>query len=327
MVIGLLATIWRFKSHFSHTLLVLSVLVGFSFVNTSRVYATRWFAVAGGGVLSGKTSSTGIQDNAIPSSGLPADFNSDVVQRSGSADLETFGTLISSAGQDVHQTPSGNTNDVYLKNGGQALALTLPFPPAGENLDITPVSNCNNMLRGSALQPMGSSAPFRIYTTTVSCLNIAISQVVPATGYNLNGSGLVVLFVSRDGSNTININRNLISSAGDDERLLVITNANVRVQSTVGGAPATLTFDSPAHVQMGFLALGTVNVDNGGLAVILEGPLMGNGDVTLWRNIASSYPGVFVKYNPLYTAFLAQAFDDAFKVGGLHQTKYTWRYE
>lgn len=317
MVTGSLHATFHFK-----IFLVISVS-SFLFL-FPKAFAADWFSVYGAGVLSGKVSGIGIQNNSVPSSGLPVGFYSNVIQTGSGVGRPSFGSLISSVDKDISAT-----QDAYVINTANTFSILYDIITSDGThyTSSTLGANCATKLTNGTLLPLGNGATYQIYRTSLSCMNTALAGG-GALQYNLTGNGLAVVYVT--GSGTLNLQKTLKSSSSS-ERLLIITQAGISVASYVGDAPAALTIDSSANMQAAIISTaGSYTVVSSGAGdpvLISEGPIVANGDVNVGKNLSGNYPGVFVKQNPLYVVELSKKGYGGFKPNGLMVSKTTWRYE
>ncbi len=302
---------------------IISVLGVYS--ATSGVYAVTWFATYGG-VLSGRASGNGIVNNGIPSSGLPAGFYSDVVQHKGSGGMTTFGTLVSSADQQVGRiSPTGSTDDAYAKNTGvslvsPAIADALAYP------DVISIPRPGLPCAQVFKKTLDASKIYKI--TTKACLTSVLSS---GSGYELNSGKLAVIILSGADVDTFVFNGSL-TSLHSDQRILFLTDAKVQIKATVGSDPATLNIDGPPNIEAAIIstAAGTPGFEVLTAAtnpLVLEGPIVAESNVTLTRAISGKYPGVYIKYNPLYVVELSKMAPSLPPLKGLFESRTTWKYE
>lgn len=276
-----------------------------------RAYAVEWYTVYDSGVLSG-----GSITNVIPDP-PPTGFNKDVVQHPGSENITTYGSLISSGGQ----TTNGD-DDAYVKSTNTVI---FPFnvQETLNNPGLILVTACGNLLDGT--QTLDTA---NIYKTSYGCFNGAMNS---ASVYNLTADGLAVIVVDGSvGSGTINIKAT--KAISPNKRVLVVTDAKIEIDDTAGSLASSLLFDSIENIQMGIVSTATggssfVVEENTSNAVIIEGPVVSGGDMTLGRNLTVGYPGVYMRYKPFYVAELSKKGTAGLAIKGLLESKTTWRYD
>lgn len=305
---------------------------------TDKAYAAKWFATYGGGVLSGKSAGEGIVSNQIPSSGLPSQFSSDIIQRLGSGDRTTFGSLISSAGQKVNS--DGNpTEDAFVKNTQTVLPAPAFFSSTdqlnGSGYTVAPTGTCNTLLNSGSLKTLSNSAGRMVYRVTVGCMESAINGT--SGTYNLNENGLAVIFVYDDGTDQIlDIDKKLVSAdatSPDKERILIITEAKIQLGDGVRNITPLPAFDVAPDLQVAAVSTASSGESYylssaSGNPIITEGLIFGVSNISIGTDPFNNFPGFFVKYNSSYVSELSKVGSNSqFNVKGLMQSKTTWRYD
>lgn len=306
---------------------------------TFKAQAAVWFTTYNSGVLSGH-SGTGVIYDYIPSIGssrsLPAGFEGVAIQGSGvgSAPKANIGALVSSGSQSV-RLGSSTTQDAYVRYT-RLIFAGMDFNTLYSSVTNTLSSGCSGLLNSGQLEP-GTW-----YRTSVSCAESALSQTA-TPGYRLRSDGVLILVVREQSSNTeLNIN-NRVKSRDDGQRIVIITDAPVVISYTVGTPQASLSgyiddyYDEvEPDIQAAFITTDSFTIGSNSsttdTAVILEGPIVATNNVILSRNISDfsylgtnySFPGVYVKYNPLYISWISGGYSG---LSGMFGSKVTWRYE
>lgn len=292
-------------------ILFLSFFIIAAVNKNTKVYAASWFTVLNSGVLS----RWDIIDNNIPTSGLPAGFNSSVVQPLGSS---RYGSLL--AGRDIY---INTNNDVYVTKFNASFVYDNPFLKLSE-LSTYPLTTLTNL------------DPNKIYRASDTT---SLENLMSSGTYSLNSNGLAIIFVSGGGS--LDINKQLVSSGTDSEkrRLLILTDQKIFIGNAAGTLGAN--FDSPPAIQASLISYQNDENDaSGSFAVssslgdpfILEGPIASKGALVLGRETGGTFPGVYIKQNPLYVIELSKkGYNNtagvALPIKGLLNSKITWRYE
>ena len=315
-----LPDIFRFSYRSIVIFLTLSLFVA---VFSGTSYAlTPWFTVKDGGVLSG-TSGTGVSATIPSSSQLPHLFVSVLIQGSGvgSDPKPDVGSIFVTGDKSV-KTGGSDTKDAYIKGIG-----LLPAPSFFSSLKQIAkpfTGSCPNMLATAVLKPSDL-----VYTVSKGCLEGAINSL--DGGYKLDGDGVVILYVT---GTVLNINKDLKSNS-NDQRLVIISESEIRVGENVGYTQASIVpasyYDSSApNVQASLVSLSsdgitiksTANISTE-KALIMEGPMYSNSAVSLKRELpliplttGYNYPGVYIKYNPFYVAKLTEQLRSS-RVGAL----------
>ena len=291
MATGSLPGIFRFKVF----LRVTSILATFLFVGrlslTSRVYATPWYTVIDGGILSGSE----INNPDIPVSPV-SPYEPETIQNPGPGDGNPgVGALISGGEQNVRANDS-ITTDAFVKKTSIGLSLgRLDVPTVASTPGIIEITDCGTF----------SVDPGGIYKMNAKCFS-------ETTTYKISSSGLAVLVVD-DPKTPISLNADIRSSE-QRGRLLVITNSQV-------------TYSDNTGIQDRDFSILTTN--SLGLAIMgyNDGPVISVSDIIL-PNDAGVSPGSVVIYNPVYVSELTNmGRNNLLAIKGLSESKVSWRYE
>lgn len=291
MATGSLPGTFRFKGF----LRVVSILVTFLFFGrlslTSQVYATAWYTVVDGGILSGSE----INNPDVPDPPT-APYEPETIQNPGSGDGNpSVGALVSGGEQSVEV--SGDVPDAFIKNISTAFNLG--------RLDVAGVASGVSDAIATADCPSPSLDPGKFYNASASCIN-------SMAGYNLTSGGLAVVIVN-DATSPINVMPELKSS-DSKERLLIITNSQVAYLNNTNAQDreiSILSTNSSASTIRGYL----------------EGPLVSSSNVVLSQDAGNS-PGAVITHNPTYLLELTNiGRNDLLEIKGLLGSKVSWRYE
>jgi len=330
--------------HSKYLLRVTLVLGAFSLIplfSPSEVQAAsyNWFATYNGGVLSG-TSGEGIY-NRVPDVSapyaLPSSFKKVLIQGpdAGTEPNPAVGALISSGSQSV-EVGSLATEDAYFKNTDLVLS-SLNFDTLYNSIDAELPGSCSSLFDNGKLDPNVW------YKLSVSCMEQALNGAATFPGYRLQDDGVVVFVVKKEASaEELNIDDEIISRS-DKRRILIVTDADVVVLSDVGNTQASLVSyvgdyyeDTEPNIQAAFITTGNFIVESesasSDTALILEGPVAAKGKMALNRSVNDvvsggynyAFPGVYVKYNPMYVAELSIKNK---ALSGVSGSKVTWRYD
>lgn len=256
----------------------------------SQVYATPWYTVIDGGILSGSE----IRNPDIPNSPT-APYEPETIQNPGSGDGSPgVGALISGGEQDVDI--SGDVPDAFIKKTLLGLGLNrLDVPTVASTPGITELTECGTF----------SVDPGGIYKMNAECFS-------DTTAYKISSSGLAVLVVD-DPKIPISLNTDIRSSEGGG-RLLVITNSQIEYLNNV----------SIQNRELSILTTGTSSLT---VRSYGEGPVVSVSDIIL-PNDAGVSPGSVVTYNPIYVSELTNlGLNNFLEIKGLLESKVSWRYE
>ena len=274
------------------------IFVVFLFVGrlslTSQVYATSWYTVVGGGILSGSE----INNPDIPNSPT-APYEPETIQNSLTSNGNpSVGVLISSGGQNV-KAGGSVTKDAFIKNTTTVLDLNrLDVSTLASTPGITELTECGTF----------SVDPGGIYKMNAKCFS-------DTTAYKISSSGLAVLVVD-DPKIPISLNTDIRSSEGGG-RLLVITNSQIEYLNNVSNV-------SIQDRELSILTTGTSSLT---VRSYGEGPVVSVSDIIL-PNDAGVSPGSVVTYNPIYVSELTNLGRNNFlEIKGLLVSKVSWRYE
>ncbi len=280
----------RFKTSEKHTLAFAIILLAVSQLGVvARVYASAWYTVKEGGVLSGGQ----INNPSIPSSPT-SPYEPEAIQYYiVGHGRPSAGVLISSGSQNV-KAGGSETSDPFIKNSALVMSLN--------RYDIASMaSGITDIISGdSCTNP--TLDPDRIYKASASC----VSNMV---GYSLSTNGLVVV-VTNDPTATININNNIIQS-DSRKRLVILTNSVVAYDADVAMADISVLSTNTSS----FKVQGTV-----------EGPIIAKSNTVLPRD-AGELPGAVVTFNPTYLIELSKKGPVYTNVAGLYESKVNWRYD
>jgi hypothetical protein len=337
MAIGFLHDTLAFKGRLRivtpFVFLLLSLLI-----IPSRVYAAKWFATYGAGVLSGSATSPSIKTTQ-PSFTSADMFKSALVQPGVTSPTlagDTFdflyGGILTSDSYEVREG-SSDTEDAYAKNIG---VINNSIPTHQRFLDAAiaaPSScTCEDLLKNCSLVASG-----KIYKATLECINTAIAQLggPPASEIRYgNDAGLVVL-VQEDvalGSGMLNIDSN-IKSSNIFKRLAIVTSRPIKIGTGAGNSnaatqPSYLSQEADIQALLITTYAGgdsdpSVYTVTWSARLKMEGPIISSGKVRFARD-GGLYPGVLVQFNPFYITELAKL-DKALDIFGSSSER--WSYE
>lgn len=291
MATGSLPGIYRFKVFLRVAWTFFALLFSARLSPTSQVYATAWYTVIDGGILSGSE----INNPAIPAS--PASpYEPETIQNPGSGDGNPgVGALISGGKQSVEV--NGDIPDAFIKNISTAFSLS--------RLDVASIANTVVDSIDPADCPNPSLNPSRFYRASASCINTM-------TGYNLTSSGLAVVIVN-DATNPVNVMSDLKSN-DSRKRLLIVTNSRV-------------TYPNNTNVQDREISILSSNSSASTIRGYLEGPVVLSSNVVLPQDTGAS-PGAVITHNPTYLSALTSiGRNDLLEIKGLLGSKVSWSYE
>ncbi|MFA5776410.1 MAG: hypothetical protein WC988_02555 [Patescibacteria group bacterium] len=313
------------------------VLLSLLFVITDRAYAAPWFTTYGAGVLSGSSSTDSVK-SVQPDFGALEVFKSTLIQP-GTANPTlippdntydfSYGGILSSGDYEVFKSDgTTDTIDAYAKNLG-ALGSALPdyqrFVDIAVDVSTVCGGSCNNILTSCNIAP-------GIYKAGLNCINSALNSLPsPNYNYSINSSGLVVLVQNDNPANDFLKVNNKITSSAPDKRLALIMRNKIIIDSSVGNTnvPTQLGYlsqdaDIQAMLITTFDGDPGVEVDGGSNRIKIEGPIISKGKVSFKRDAGSAWPGVFVQFNPFYTAEFAKL-DESLNIFGSSSAR--WSYE
>jgi len=306
---------------FKHIVFKIFILLSLFLTITNRAYAAPWFTTYGAGVLSGYDVSGDYSVVTIQPffAAPPANvFTSTLVQPGNvspilmSPDHNTYdfsyGGILSSGDYEV-KTGVSDTIDAFAKNIG-GLGDSLPdyqsFLRYAEVLpsscDITQLFTCDDLLPG------------KFYEVSSSDINLSLNTLSGAS-YNMGGaSGGLFIFVVNDTppASTITIQKNIPSNS-TSERLVIITSGKVDIRGGVGNvntANQALYITQDADVQVMFISTfggdSDISLDSSSNPIKVEGPMIAKGKISIKKQLAVTWPPVFIQFNPFYTTELAK---------------------
>lgn len=322
MVTGLFHVTSRYKTSIT-IVLSLSVFLCVSQIFQTGVYASQWFTVSGAGILSGYSSGTGIIDDDIPSSSLPPGFTSLLIQTNPAPPSPVYGMLVSSRGQNVKLSGGASSNDPYTKDTG----AILPALSIADSYTLYTPSNCTTLLKSVNLAAKNMYRLVPSSGSGVACLNSALNALNGGNPYQISGTGLAVIVAKKSGSETLNINK-IVKSSVSTNRLLIITDAQVVFDNNLVSSAPTYTSDPDVQLSIVTTFNGDGITFSGSTGpLVVEGPLVASKNIILGRSLSvNTYPGVFVKYNPLYISELSRMIPNS-PYKGLFESKTRWTYE
>ncbi|MFC1756156.1 carbohydrate-binding domain-containing protein [Patescibacteria group bacterium] len=191
---------------------------------------------------------------------------------------------------------------------GEAPASAISLPRSGED--------CKNIFIHDASEDSPALSPKEAYVADVGCVNDGLQE--HGDDYVTKNSGVVVLYVSGDGSEDLRFDKNFLTSQGPDHyRFLFVTGPDVDVKIDRDLDSGDPDFNSTPLIEASFLVVK--NIEFEGVApgdeetdedtsVVVEGPIITKSALfSRNRGLGNAYPSEIIIYNGDYLPTLTMA--------------------
>ncbi len=236
-----------------------------------------WISVSDGDVYGG-AGGNGILAQ-VPSGGVAAGF-SPYLAWTGTAPTESSAFA---GWMDIGNTDNQiSEDDTYLKN----LQPSLWF----DDFRFTPPTNAQ--LVPSQVDFLNNLNPSNVYYATRTNIQTYLNSGNP-TSYRLAQNGTVVVYVTGT-PGTLAINRRVLSLAPNSQRILLVIPNGITVNFAASQGSAASSPTNPDY-HLGIISAANINfltrAPNPDFPVVVDGPIITNGEVFLNRDLDDNNPG------------------------------------
>ena len=267
--------------------------LGFSLFSQGWITSLRG-SVYGG--IPGVSVSMGIP----ASSGVLGGFSGNLVETAGAVLGEGDVTVRHPDGS-YAASQDGNKLAKNIKNSKSPWPTFIDFsPPSGAQS----ISNCSNALKD------GSLNPDKVYKASVSCFQTALNSL--SGQYKTSKGGVVVLYVTGSGSDTLEI-KQVLKAQNAQRRILLVSKVPIKISKNIG-SPTVNKASPVVDIEVGIIAKAAIQFESAGdtsgdgmsddTSIVVDGPLISQAGISFDRDrgLQNTYPAVVVVANPIYLA-------------------------